>query len=118
MNSILISIKKLLGLSEEYAPFDTDLIIHINTFLGVLNQLGVGVTNFKITGATETWDDFLSGSDPGLLDECKTYVYIRTKLVFDPPSSSIVTQALKETMNELEWRLNIKTEAAERAAES
>lgn len=118
MNSILISIKKLLGLSEEYAPFDTDLIIHINTFLGVLNQLGVGVTNFKITGATETWADFLSGSDPGLLDECKTYVYIRTKLVFDPPSSSIVTQALKETMNELEWRLNIKTEAAKRAAES
>lgn len=109
MNSILISIKKLLGLSEEYAPFDADLIIHINTFLGVLNQLGVGVTNFKITGDSETWDDFLAGSDPGLLDECKTYVYIRTRLVFDPPSSSIVTEALKENMRELEWRLTIKT---------
>ena len=110
MTSILNSMKKLLGLAEDYTAFDADLIIHINSFLGVLNQLGVGATNFRITGPSETWDDFLSDSAPGLLDDCKTYLYIRVRLVFDPPSSSVVTEALKETMRELEWRLHIKTD--------
>lgn len=101
--SILTSIKKLLGIPEEYEAFDQDLIIHINTMLTRLYQVGVGVPNFFITDKSATWDQFLI--DESKFQQAKTYVYLRVRLLFDPPQSGSANEAIKETMRELEWLL-------------
>ena len=107
--SILLSIKKLLGLDGDYQAFEEDVVVHINTALSILRQLGVGPKNgFKITGSNETWGDFLGDSDK--LEMAKTFVYTRVKPIFDPPSNSFVLSALKEESAELAWRLNIAAE--------
>lgn len=109
MESILTSIKKLLGITEEYKHFDTDIIMHINTVFMVLNQLGVGPEKcFRITGDAEIWDDFLL--DNLDLESVKTYVYLKVKTVFDPPISSAVSESMNRTISELEWRLNASVE--------
>lgn len=103
--SILISIKKLLGISSEYDFFDADVIMHINTAFMVLYQLGVGPsTPFMIEDASATWSDFLGDSND--LAGVKTYIYLKVKLVFDPPQSSAAMEAIKQNIAELEWRLN------------
>lgn len=109
MESILNSIKKLFGPEGSYDAFDNDLILHINTYLRVLNQLGVGEQDFRITDDTATWNDFL-GENEELLDEVKTYIYLRVKVVFDSPASSIVMNAINEQVNELTWRLRVAAE--------
>ena len=110
MESILISIKKLIGFDKAYTQFDTDLIIHINSILMVLNQNGIGPDEgFAITGEMETWDDFI-GSESNNLAGVKTYIYLKTKLIFDPPQSSALISAMKEEIKELEWRLNVQAE--------
>lgn len=101
--SILTSIKKLLGIPEEYEAFDQDLIIHINTMLTRLYQVGVGVPNFSIVDKSATWDQFLT--DESKYQQAKTYVYIRVRLLFDPPQSGAANEAFKETLRELEWLL-------------
>lgn len=101
--SILTSIKKLLGIPEEYEAFDQDLIIHINTMLTRLYQVGVGVPNFSIVDKSATWDQFLI--DESKYQQAKTYVYLRVRLLFDPPQSGSANEAIKETMRELEWLL-------------
>lgn len=106
--SILITIKKLLGLDPEYTPFDTDIIIHINTFLGVLNQIGVG-NDVRISDASTVWFEFLEDHDM-LLNEVITYIYLRVQMVFDPPTSNLVAEAKKEVINELTSRLNMKVD--------
>lgn len=111
-DSILESIKKLLGLTPDYAQFDQDVIIHINTYLGVLNQLGVGKNGFYIEGSDETWEEFLEDHNVSL-NEVKTYVYLRVKMVFDPPSSSLVSEAMNKNIDELTWRLNVKVDPEE-----
>lgn len=108
-NSILTDIKKLLGIDESYEQFDQDIIIHINSFLRVLNQLGVGASYFSISDKNSKWIDFL-GEKAERLDEVKTYVYIRTRLVFDPPTSSFVNDSLQKVVNELTWRLNVEVD--------
>ena len=109
-DSILNSIKKLLGPEEEYTHFDTDIIIHIiihiNTFLANLVQVGIGARNFVLTDATQTWSDFL-GEDTSHLLQARTYVYIRVKLIFDPPASSLAANAMEKTADELLWRMNV-----------
>ena len=107
--SILNSIKKLLGFPPDYTNFDTDITIHINTYLGVLNQMGVGVEGFVIDGSGATWGDFLARHTASLY-EVKTYVYLRVKMVFDPPASSLVAEAMKTNIDELGWRLNVKVD--------
>lgn len=105
MDSILNSIKKLLGSYEDDTDFDIDLIININTALAILTQLGVGPSEgFSITGSTETWSDFIDLSMASM-EQVKLYVYLRVKLIFDPPMSSTVIEAYKRQMDELEWRL-------------
>ena len=104
--SILTSIKKLLGIAEDYEHFDADLIIHINTFLTRLYQVGVGTKNFAIYDKTATWADFL-GEDEVKFQQAKSYVYIRTKMLFDPPQSGAANEAFKEAMRELEWLLYV-----------
>ena len=107
--SILNDIKKCLGIAKDYTHFDQDIIIHINTFLEVLYQIGVGKKGFIITDSSSTWTDFL-GSDSQRLPAVRTYVYLRVRLLFDPPSNSFVTDSLKKNADELEWRLNVEVD--------
>lgn len=107
-DSILESVKKLIGLDSAYDAFDTDIIIHINSVLMLLNQLGVGTKGFSITGSTETWADFL-GED-SKLHMAKSYVAMKTRLVFDPPTNGTVMEALKQSISEMEWRLNVQVD--------
>ena len=105
MNSILTSIKKLLGISEEYTQFDEDIIMHINTVFLNLTQLGVGPEEgFVIEDDVASWEDFIN--DNAQLQAVKTYVYLKVKLLFDPPLSSSVIESMNRMIAELEWRLN------------
>lgn len=106
MDSILISIKKLLGIDAVCDQFDTDIIIQINSALMVLNQIGVGPPGgFLITSNSETWSDFFGNSK--MIEGVKTYVYLKVRLVFDPPQASAMIEAIKQQISELEWRLNV-----------
>lgn len=108
-NSILNDIKKLLGIAPDYTNFDTDIIININSVFMILNQLGVGPKEgFKITGADETWDDYIAEEDD--LEAVKSYIWLKVKIVFDPPLNSTVMEAHKQMISEYEWRLNIQSE--------
>ena len=110
MDNILQSIKKMLGPSGNYEYFDTDLIIHINTVLFILTQMGVGpAKGFSIKDGSETWENFVS--DIEKLEAVKTYVYLKVKLIFDPPQSSIVKSAIDETIKELEFCLNVEADS-------
>lgn len=110
MDSVLTSIKKLLGITEEYDQFDQDLIIHINTVLMVLTQIGVGPSDgMIIKDSSTTWNDILS--DTSNIEAVKTYVYLKVKMIFDPPSSSSVSDAMNRAINEYEWRLNINVDS-------
>lgn len=109
-NSILDDIKKLVNISKEDTSFDTDIIIHINSSFMVLNQLGVGPeAGFRISDSSTKWIDYLNIEDD--LEAVKTYIYQKVKLVFDPPLSTTVMDALKESIKEAEWRLNVKAES-------
>ena len=106
MDSILTSIKKLLGIAEEYEHFNPDIIMHINSAFSVLTQLGVGpIEGFYIEDASKTWSDFLH--DDPRLEFVKTFIYLKVRLAFDPPSSSSVMEAIVRQINELEWRINV-----------
>lgn len=108
--SILISIKKLLGITKDYTTFDPDIIMHINSVFMVLNQLNVGPDNgFRIEDEKSTWDEYITENDN--LDAVKSYMHLKVKLLFDPPLSSAVMEATKQTINELEWRLNVQAES-------
>lgn len=103
--SILTSTKKTLGISEDYTAFDEDIIMHINSVFSTLQQLGVGpVEGFSISDATTEWSEFL-GDDPNL-NNVKTYVYMRVRLIFDPPATSYLITSMKNQVEELEWRMN------------
>ena len=109
MDSILTSIKKLLGITEKYENFDQDIIMHINSAFMILNQLGVGPkSGFSINDKSSTWDEFIPESSN--LEAVKTYVHLKVKLMFDPPLSSTVIEAIKSQINELEWRLNVSVD--------
>ena len=109
MDSILTSIKKLLGIMEEYDHFDNDIIMHINTALMTLSQIGVGPeTGFLITNDEATWADFLRSATN--IEAVKSYIYLRVRILFDPPSSSSVIEAMNRQIQELEWRLNIQVD--------
>lgn len=104
-DSILGEIKKMLGISEDDTSYDTDIIIHINSVFMILNQLGLGPNScFSISDKTSTWSEFNENS----LDfyaPIKTYVYLRVKLVFDPPTNSFLLQSINDEIKELEYRL-------------
>lgn len=104
--SILTSVKKIIGMTEDYDVFDADMIMHINTVFMVLRQLGVGPANgFTIKDASAKWSDFIPADDIRF-EGVKTYMALKTRLVFDPPSSSIVKACIDENIKELESRLN------------
>lgn len=106
MESILQSIKKMLGISEEYEHFDTDIIMHINSVFPILKQLGIGPEDgFSITDDSSTWNDFID-DDPKLAS-VKSFMYLKVKMLFDPPTSGIIAENYNQLLKELEWRLNI-----------
>lgn len=112
MESILTSIKKMLGIDESYTHFDSDLVMHINSVLAILTQLGVGPPEgFSINDASATWFDFL-GDDPKL-NATKSYVYQKVKLLFDPPSSSALIESMNRLISEFEWRLQVVSDVVE-----
>lgn len=106
MESILKSIKKLLGISEEETHFDTDIIMHINSVFSILGQMGVGpAKSFHIEGDTETWDNFIE--DDADFNDVKTYVYLKVRMLFDPPVNSSVLSSMERMISEYEWRLHV-----------
>lgn len=109
MDSILASIKKLLGIEADYEQFDTDIIIYINSVLMALIQLGIGPsTGFSISDNSAIWSDLLG--DRTDLEAVKTYVYLKVRLVFDPPQNSFLVDSIKNMITELEFRLNAQVE--------
>lgn len=110
MDSILTSIKKLLGITEEYEHFDVDLIMHINSVFMILKQLGVGPPDgFSISDKSAVWSDFIGDSFD--IESVKSYMYLKVKLLFDPPLSSAAMDATNRLISELEWRLNLAAES-------
>ena len=109
--SIFESIKSLLGPDASYDVFDQDILIHINTAISVLTQLGVGpATGFMVTGPDETWQDFIG--DDKTLQMVKSYIYMKVKMIFDPPTNSSVLKAYEEACKEYEWRINVEVDPA------
>lgn len=105
--SILVSIKKLLGIYSDDTSFDTDVLIHINTILTNLIQMGIGPSEgFYVSGFVETWGEFLQNES--LLIQVKSYVYLKVKLLFDPPTNSSMLDSIRQLAAELEWRLFIE----------
>ena len=105
---ILSDVKKLLGLPEDYDAFDTDVMIHINSVFSTLHQLGVGPQDpFTIEGPEETWGMFIE--DQTKIQAVKTYVYLRVRLLFDPPAHAFLLTAVQDQIRELEWRLSTQS---------
>lgn len=108
-DSILNDTKKILGIDPSMTNFDTDVVIHINSVFSILTQLGIGPADgFMIQDDTATWDAFI-GSDPRL-NLVKSYVYLRVRLMFDPPTTSYLVESMKTQVHEYEWRLNVQRE--------
>lgn len=105
MESILISIKKMLGISEDYDAFDSVIVMYINSVFSTLTQLGIGSSEgFSVLDEAETWSDFIG--DDATLEAVKSYTYLRVRLLFDPPLNSTVIESMNRQIKELEWRLN------------
>lgn len=106
-DSILMTVRKLVGGEENGTAFDTDLLVHINAVLEIIRQLGVGPEEgFIVTGESETWSDFL-GDEIDKFRACVSYMILRVRLMFDPPSNSFSIESFKEIQKELEWRLTV-----------
>ena len=109
MENILDSIKKLLGIDEADLNFDQELIMHINSVFMVLNQLGVGpVGGFKISSNEEVWTDFVGTRLD--LESVKSYIYLKVRLLFNPPQNSFLVAAIEKQIEENEWRLQVQIE--------
>ena len=119
---ILTSIKQMLGLTEDYTPFDRELVMHINSVFMILDQLGVGRSGFRITLtqqpptenetvgkyiSTETWNDFFGSSYAGDQEAVKSYIFTKVKLLFDPPANGTLMESYKALASEFEFRLNV-----------
>lgn len=113
--SILNTLKKMLGLDREFTAYDVDIITNINSIFMTLHQLGVGPNEvFSITGDSEVWSSFLADArTTNDLNAVKSYMYLRLRLLFDPPSSSYVLTSMDSQIKEFEWRLNVQAERGE-----
>ncbi len=109
MDSILTSIKRLLGITDECKDFDDELVMHINSALAILSQFGVGPEKgFSITGDAETWNDFMEND--ARLGFVKSYIHLKVRLLFDPPASSSHVEAIHRTLGELEFRITTQVD--------
>lgn len=104
--SILSSIKNVIGITDEYNVFDAQIIMHINTAFSTLFQIGVGPDHpFLISGIEERWSDFMTDGD---LEAVKTCVALMVRMYFDPPNNSFLASTINEQIKELQWRLNVR----------
>lgn len=111
-NSILLSVKKMLGIPPEYDQFDPEIIIHINSVFSILTQLGVGSDEgFSIKDSTASWSDYIP--EGKAVEDIKTYMYLKVRLIFDPPQSSAAIDAMKQLASEFEWRINVGVDVEE-----
>lgn len=111
--SILTSIKKLLGIDEGYTHFDADIIMHINSVFSILAQMGVGPSSgFSISGSEEKWADFIADSS-NTFSLVKSYIHLKVRLLFDPPLSSAAVDSINRQIGEFEWRLFIAADQVE-----
>lgn len=110
--SILGTIKKMLGITYDYEQFDVDIIVHINSAFATLAQIGSELKEgYTITDKYNVWSEYTE--DIKILDMIKTYIYLKTRLIFDPPASSMVAEAIKSTIKELEFRIQLQTDSKE-----
>lgn len=120
--TILTCIKQMLGLTEDYTPYDREFVMHINSVLMILDQLGVGRSGFRITltqlppgenetegkyVSTETWNDFFGSGYTGDKEGAKSYIFMKVKLMFDPSASSVLMESYRKLTDEFEFRLNV-----------
>jgi len=104
-NSILQSVKKMLGINPEYEEFDVDIILHINSVFSILSQIGAGpASGFMISDGSATWADYMEDSPE--LNNIKSYMYLKVRLLFDPPQNSAITKVIETQVTELEYRIN------------
>jgi len=109
MDSILKSIKKSIGLDNDYTQFDQDIIMYINAAIMSLTQIGIGpVGGFIVKDASQMWTDLIGARKD--LESVKTYVYLKVRLVFDPPQTGVLIDAIKAMITEFEWRLSVQVE--------
>jgi hypothetical protein len=110
--SILTSTKKVLGIAEDYTAFDVDILMHINSVFSTLQQLAVGpAEGYTIEDASATWQDYI-GVDPRY-HAVRSYVFLRVRLLFDPPGTSYLIDSLRKQAEQMEWRLNVAAEELE-----
>ena len=110
--SILGTIKKMLGITYDYEQFDVDIIIHINSAFATLAQIGSELKEgYTIADKYNVWSEYTE--DVKILDMIKTYIYLKTRLIFDPQASSMVAEAIKSTIKELEFRIQLQTDSKE-----
>lgn len=108
-DSILDTVKKMLSIDPSNTTFDIDITIHINSVFAALNQMGVGPTTiFSIEDNTSNWSDFINGQE--LVNSVRTYMYLKVKMVFDPPATSFALDAYQKQIDEYEWRMNFAME--------
>lgn len=113
--SILLTIKKMIGGDIDSDEFDTDLIVSINSVIATLCQIGIESLNketgadFAITGENETWDDYLGNFKH--VDMIKSYIYQRVRMIFDPPQNSTLISSIQEQIKENEWRIMVAAES-------
>ena len=110
--SILTSIKKLLGLTEDYTAFDDQLIMHINSVILVLKQIGVCDTAYTVRDKTDTWSELLTSDKD--FEAVKSYMGMKVRSLFDPPTTSVVADSMNRAIAELEWRLNAEAETEQK----
>lgn len=116
MESILNTIKKMLGFEADYDAFDTDIIVDINMVFNILNQMGVGPKDgFMITDASSVWNDYMG--DSLKLQMVKSYIYLKVKQIFDPGTSSSLNTAIDNQVKELEWRLSVQVDPGDKVEE-
>lgn len=109
-HSILTDVKSQLGIKNpQYTAFDTDLLVNINAAIGVLNQIGIGTNGFYVEDNNQTWAQFL-GNDTTGFQIVKQYIFLKAKVIFDPPTSGVVLESYKEAIKEYEYRLNVMYE--------
>lgn len=106
-DSILDTTKKMIGFDWDYTAFDLDIITHINSVFFTLQQLGVGQPNFMIEDNTKTWAEFEAGEN---ISAVKSYMYLKVRIIFDPPANSFTQEAMNKQATEYEWRLNAHME--------
>ena len=110
MESILNTIKKMLGIDETDDSFDTDIKVYINTVTPNLAQIGIGPKNgFIVTSDTQLWSEYIDSTIINL-EGVKQYIYLKVKLIFDPPANSSAIQAINDSLKELEWRMMLAVE--------